>query len=74
MKMELQISGKRALISLLVMAAGLNLTASAATIYWDGVGTGYWTNVTQWSTASDATTSDPTQIPTNTDISFIRAI
>ena len=66
--MELQISGKRALISLLVLAAGLNLTASAATIYWDGVGTGYWTNVTQWSTVSDATTPDPILIPTNTDI------
>jgi len=42
------------------------IQARAADIYWDGV-TGNWTDVTNWSTVSGATTPDPTLAPASGD-------
>ena len=40
---------------------------SAATIYWDGSGTG-WDAVASWSTDSSATTPDPAAVPGSGDV------
>ncbi len=54
-----------------VLAASISLTlgqaAHAATIYWDGAASATWGTLANWSTASGATTPDPTAEPGASD-------
>ena len=56
--------------ALLLLAAGLTGSVAsglhAATLYWDGASAG-WDAVANWSTASAATTPDPTVVPAGGD-------
>src|SRR5690349_20580211 len=56
-------SASRVLTALLLAFVTASVSpASAATIYWDGSGTG-WNSTGSWSTNSSATTPDPAAVP-----------
>src|SRR5437660_5530698 len=51
-------------LSLGLAVGGLSAHSSlAGTIYWDTAASGNWSDVTKWSTASGATTPDPSLAP-----------
>ena len=67
--MKRQIQSSTRLFSALALAIAAALwagTAHAATIYWNGTDTD-WTDVTDWSTASGATTPNPVAVPGSAD-------
>lgn len=62
----------RLLVTLAVVASAVGFMGgtralNAATIYWDGTGTG-WNTISSWSTAVGATTPDPVAVPGASDI------
>ncbi len=67
MKTQTALKPARIAALLAAMTAASLTPGFAATLYWDGETSADWNALTNWSTASDATTPNPAAVPTAAD-------